>query len=84
MCYFEPAHKKTKTTTLSLKPAGFWNNFTYIYITNLNWTITNENNWCNGTGTWTDLIENMVINTSDSCIKTGIFIDINFTFIQKS
>jgi parallel beta-helix repeat protein len=61
----------------NLKQAGFWNNFTFLHITNLNWTIANETDWCSGSGTWDDpfLIENMVINASDSPIGYGIFIE---------
>ncbi|MFX0041118.1 MAG: hypothetical protein ACFFCY_14830 [Promethearchaeota archaeon] len=28
--YSEPTHEELKIRTTSLKPAGFWNNFTYI------------------------------------------------------
>lgn len=75
--YFEPAQEELKIRTPSLKPAGFWNNFTFIHITNLNWTIANETDWCSGSGTWGDpyIIENMVINASDSPTGTGIFIE---------
>ncbi|MFX0041115.1 MAG: hypothetical protein ACFFAB_17380, partial [Candidatus Heimdallarchaeota archaeon] len=48
--YSEPTHEELKIRTTSLKPAGFWNNFTYIHITNLNWTIANETDWCSGSG----------------------------------
>ena len=75
--YFEPAHEELKIRTPSLKPAGFWNNFTFIHITNLNWTVANETDWCSGSGTWGApyLIENMVINASDSPTGAGIFIE---------
>ena len=69
----------------NLKQADFWNNFTYIYITNLNWTIANETDWCSGSGTWSDpyLIENMRINASLSPIWCGILID-NSTHINAA
>ena len=75
--YFEPAHGELKIRTPSLKPAGFWNNFTFIHITNLNWTVANETDWCSGSGTWGDpyLIENMVINASASPTGAGIFVE---------
>ncbi|MFW9949840.1 MAG: nitrous oxide reductase family maturation protein NosD, partial [Candidatus Thorarchaeota archaeon] len=61
----------------SLKQAGFWNNFTFIHITDLNWTIANETDWCSGSGTWGDpyVIENMTINATDSPIGFGILIE---------
>ncbi|MFX0010529.1 MAG: nitrous oxide reductase family maturation protein NosD, partial [Candidatus Hermodarchaeota archaeon] len=61
----------------NLKNAGFWNNFTFIHITNLNWTVANETDWCSGSGTWGDpyVIENMIINASASPIGCGIFIE---------
>ncbi|MHA1931680.1 MAG: right-handed parallel beta-helix repeat-containing protein [Promethearchaeota archaeon] len=75
--YFEPTHEESKIRAPSLKPAGFWNNFTYIHITNLNWTIANETEWCSGSGTWGApyLLENMVINASASPTGAGIFIE---------
>ncbi|MHA2283825.1 MAG: right-handed parallel beta-helix repeat-containing protein [Promethearchaeota archaeon] len=75
--YFEPAHEELKLIPPYLKLAGFWNNFTFIHITNLNWTIANETDWCSGSGTWGNpyLIENMIINASDSPTGTGIFIE---------
>ncbi len=73
----ETAQEDLEIRTFNLKQAGFWNNFTYIHITNLNWTIANETDWCSGSGTWGDpyLIENMKINASDSPIGCGIFIE---------
>ncbi len=73
----EPAQEDLKIRTFNLKSAGFWNNFTFIHITNLNWTIANETDWCSGSGTWDNpyLIENMIINASDSPIGSGIFIE---------
>ncbi len=72
----------------NLKQAGFWNNLTFIHITNLNWTIANETDWCSGSGTWGDpyLIENMIINASDSPIGYGILIEnsINVYFKIKN
>jgi parallel beta-helix repeat protein len=61
----------------NLKPAKYWNNFTFIHITDLNWTIANESSWCSGSGKWGDpyLIENMIINATDSPIDCGIFIE---------
>ncbi|MFX0010141.1 MAG: hypothetical protein ACFE9R_07495, partial [Candidatus Hermodarchaeota archaeon] len=50
--YFKPSHEELKISTPRLKPAGFWNNFTFIHITNLNWTVANETDWCSGSGTW--------------------------------
>ena len=74
--------------TSSLQSAGYWNNFTFIHLTNLNWTIANESDWCSGKGTWKDpyVIENMVINASDSPIGCGILIEnsINAYFTIKN
>jgi len=73
----ETAQEDLKDRPYDLKQAGFWNNFTFIHITNLNWTVANETDWCSGSGTWGEpyLIENMVINASDSPIGCGIFIE---------
>jgi len=75
--YNEPCQEDLKIRTFNLKSAGYWNNFTFIHITNLNWTIANETDWCSGSGTWDNpyLIENMIINASDSPIGCGIFIE---------
>ena len=66
-----------KFRPLNLRSAGFWNNFTFIHITNLNWTVANETDWCSGSGTWGDpyLIKNMIINASTSPTGCGIFIE---------
>jgi len=60
-----------------VETAGFWNNFTFIHITNLNWTSTGEKEWCSGAGTWSNpyIIENMKINASGSPIGCGILIE---------
>ncbi|MFX0180918.1 MAG: NosD domain-containing protein [Candidatus Hodarchaeota archaeon] len=73
----ESAQEDLKIRPFNLKPAGFWNNFTFIYITGLNWTIANQSDWCSGSGTWDNpyLIENMIINATDSPIGCGIFIE---------
>jgi parallel beta-helix repeat protein len=73
----ETAQEDLKDRPSNLKQAGFWNNFTFIHITNLNWTVANETDWCSGSGTWGNpyLIENMIINASDSPIGCGIFIE---------
>ena len=73
----ETAQEDLNFGSFNLKSAGFWNNFTFIHITNLNWTIANETDWCSGSGTWDDpyLIENMIINASGSPIGCGIFIE---------
>ena len=73
----ETAQDDLNFGTPNLKQAGFWNNFTFIHITNLNWTIANETDWCSGSGTWGDpyIIENMIINASGSPIGCGIFIE---------
>jgi parallel beta-helix repeat protein len=70
-------YRESEIRTPSLKSAGFWNNFTFIHITNLNWTVANETEWCSGSGTWDEpyLIENMIINASDSPTGAGIFIE---------
>lgn len=62
---------------ITIKSAGFWNNFTFIHITNLNWTDANQTEWCSGSGSIIDpyLIENMVINATDSPIGCGILIE---------
>ncbi|MFX0176494.1 MAG: nitrous oxide reductase family maturation protein NosD [Candidatus Hodarchaeota archaeon] len=73
----ETAQEDLKFRTFDLKQAGFWNNFTFIHVTDLNWTIANESDWCSGSGTWGDpyLIENMIINASDSPTGCGIWIE---------
>jgi parallel beta-helix repeat protein len=73
----ETAQADLKVRPFNLKPAGFWNNFTFIHITGLNWTIANQSDWCSGSGTWGNpyLIENMIINARDSPIGCGIFIE---------
>jgi len=60
-----------------IKIAGFWDNFTYIHITTLNWTDANETEWCSGSGTFADpyRIENMIINATNSPIGCGILIE---------
>jgi len=84
----ETAQEDLKDRPSNLKQAGFWNNFTFIHITNLNWTVANETDWCSGSGTWGNpyLIENMIINASDSPIGSGIFIEnsINVYFKIKN
>ena len=75
--YNGTVQKDLKIDTFNLKSSGFWNNFTFIHITNLNWTIANNTDWCSGSGTWGDpyLIENMIINASASPTGSGIFIE---------
>ena len=84
----EMSKENNEGLTHSIQSAGFWNNFTFIHITNSNWTIANESDWCSGKGTWKDpyMIENMVINASDSPIGCGIFIEnsINTYFTIKN
>jgi parallel beta-helix repeat protein len=86
--YIESSHEDFESRIPNLKQAGFWNNFTYIHITNLNWTIANNTDWCSGSGTWGDpyLIENMIINASDSPVGSGIFIEnsVNVYFAIKN
>ena len=73
----EPSQEDTKDGITNLKQAGFWSNFTFIHITNLNWTVANSTDWCSGSGTWSNpyLIENMIINATDSPIGCGILIE---------
>jgi len=75
--FVETAQEHLRIREFHLKPAGFWNNFTFIHITGLNWTLANETDWCSGSGTWGNpyLIENMIINATTSPIDTGIFIE---------
>jgi parallel beta-helix repeat protein len=84
----EPAQEDIKSRTSNLKQAGFWNNFTFIHITSSNWTTANQSEWCSGSGTWGDpyLIENMIINASDSPVGSGIFIEnsVNVYFTIKN
>ncbi|MFW9782927.1 MAG: nitrous oxide reductase family maturation protein NosD [Candidatus Heimdallarchaeota archaeon] len=84
----ETMQEDLKIRTYNLKPAGFWNNFTFIHITDLNWTIANQSDWCSGSGTWRSpyLIENMIINATDSPVGCGIFIEnsINVYFTIKN
>ena len=73
--------ENVNTDLYNLKQAGFWNNFTFIHITGSNWTTVKTNDWCSGTGTWSDpyLIEDMQINASDSPIGCGILIENSLT-----
>jgi len=73
----ETTQEDFKIKKTHLKTSGFWNNFTFIHVTNLNWTVANETDWCSGSGTWGNpyLIENMIINASDSPIGCGIWIE---------
>jgi parallel beta-helix repeat protein len=73
----DTAQENLEIRTPNLKLAGFWDNFTFIHITDLNWTVANQSDWCSGSGTWGDpyLIENMIINASVSPIGCGIFIE---------
>ena len=73
----ETAQENLIQKPFNLKTAGFWNNFTFIHITDLNWTVANENDWCSGSGTWSNpyLIENMIINASESPTGCGIWIE---------
>ncbi|MFW9784598.1 MAG: NosD domain-containing protein [Candidatus Heimdallarchaeota archaeon] len=66
-----------KDKVKNLKQAEYWNNFTFIHLTGSNWTIANETEWCSGSGTWGNpyLIENMIINATDSPINSGIYIE---------
>lgn len=75
--YNETVQEDLIIRKFNLKSSGFWNNFTFIHITNLNWTIANETDWCSGSGTWGNpyIIENMIINASGSPIGCGIFIE---------
>ncbi|MFX1323700.1 MAG: nitrous oxide reductase family maturation protein NosD [Promethearchaeota archaeon] len=73
----EITQEALKDKVINLKQADYWNNFTFIHITGSNWTIANETEWCSGSGTWGNpyLIENMIINATDSPINAGIFIE---------
>ncbi|MEJ2294707.1 MAG: NosD domain-containing protein [Candidatus Lokiarchaeota archaeon] len=74
--YSKNTQISTNTEPVNIKSAGFWGNFTFIHITNLNWTIANETEWCSGSGTYIDpyTIKNMIINATDSPIGCGILI----------
>jgi len=84
----ETTQENLQNGTTNLKQAGFWNNLTFIHITNLNWTVANNTEWCSGSGTWGDpyVIENMIINASDSPTGCGIFIEnsVNAYFTIKN
>jgi parallel beta-helix repeat protein len=73
----ETTQEDLQERLFNLKTAGFWNNYTFIHITNLNWTVASSKEWCTGSGTWGDpyIIENMIINASDSPIRCGILIE---------
>jgi parallel beta-helix repeat protein len=73
----ETTHEDLINSIFDLRCAGFWNNFTFIHINNLNWTTASSYDWCSGSGTWLDpyLIENMIINASTSPVGCGIFIE---------
>ncbi|MFX1357920.1 MAG: nitrous oxide reductase family maturation protein NosD [Promethearchaeota archaeon] len=73
----DTAQENLKIRTPNLKLAGYWDNFTFIHITDLNWTVANQSDWCSGSGIWGDpyLIENMIINASNSPTGCGIWIE---------
>jgi len=84
----ETTQENLQDRTTHLNRAGFWDNFTFIHITDLNWTVASNKEWCSGSGTWGDpyVIENMIINASGSPIGCGIFIEnsINMYFTIKN
>ena len=65
------------TSDLEIKSAGYWTNFSYIHITNLNWSTAASYDWCTGDGSWDTpyVLENFVINASTSPIGCGILIE---------
>ncbi|MFX1477109.1 MAG: nitrous oxide reductase family maturation protein NosD [Promethearchaeota archaeon] len=75
--HIETTQVDLKNGISNVKQAGFWNNLTFIHITGSNWTLANQSDWCSGSGTFGDpyLIENMIINASDSPTGCGIFIE---------
>ena len=60
-----------------LKVNTFWTNISFIHITGLNWTDAGLSDWCSGSGSWDNpyLIENIIINASNSPIGCGILIE---------
>jgi parallel beta-helix repeat protein len=60
-----------------LKKSDFWSNFTFIHITDSNWSVAASYDWCKGNGTWSNpyVIENLTINASTSPTGSGIFIE---------
>ena len=87
LIFIIPARNEFKETTqnlnskidMNLNPlsSDSWSNFTFIHITNLNWSIAETYDWCQGNGTITNpyIIENLTINASTSPTKSGIYIE---------
>ena len=46
------------------KSAAFWNNFSFIHITDANWSTAASYDWCSGSGTWSEpyVIENITVD----------------------
>jgi parallel beta-helix repeat protein len=59
------------------KSSDFWSNFTYIHITDLNWSIAASYDWCSGNGSYGNpyTIENITIDASSSPTGAGIYIE---------
>ncbi|MFX0187997.1 MAG: nitrous oxide reductase family maturation protein NosD [Candidatus Hodarchaeota archaeon] len=57
------------------KTSKTWNNFTFIHITDANWSIAASYDWCRGNGSWDDpyVIENIKIDAGGS--DSGIIIE---------
>lgn len=59
-----------------LHQSSYWNNFTFIHITNDNWSVAAGYEWCSGSGSWGDpyIIENITVNATNSLTNYGIYI----------
>ncbi len=63
--------------SFEIKSAGYWTNFSYIHITDLNWSTAESYDWVSGDGSWANpyVIENIVIDTKTSPTSSGILIE---------
>jgi parallel beta-helix repeat protein len=70
-------HKDFLNDLKNLKTSGYWSNFTYIHITDLNWSTAAGYEWCTGDGSYGNpyVIENMTIDASSAPISSGIYIE---------
>ncbi len=75
---FAPESKKLEIENKSgIKQSDSWSNFTYIHITDSNWSVAANYDWCKGNGTWGNpyVIENLTINATTSPTGSGIYIE---------
>ena len=55
---------------------SWWDNFTFIHLTEANWSIAASYEWCRGDGSWGNpfIIENITMDASSSPTGSGIYI----------